>query len=306
MEYLNTLTKDFNKRATQMRAEFERISNEISLKYKHKMLLMREEMERKRKLLIAQIEQKKNQAIKDLTGKHARKYADIKNYYQEITNTNLDIIKQLKDELSDAKKEDTTKQKQKMDQEEANKQIVEPLQKASEELKQLTKKKMKHNTIMGSLEETQGGIMEQDTILKDIEWQYEVRLQQFQYLEREKAELFDQFQQTVYEIHQKTGIRNLILEKKLETIQESLETKDAQINQLLAAAKIDPKTLGVIKSTLEEVENLKNEAIKEIQAELKKIREAHSNMVKTYEGKLSEFGIPVEELGFDPLVRANI
>lgn len=97
-----------------------------------------------------------------------------------------------------------------------------------------------------------------------------------------------------------------MLEKKLETIQESLETKDAQINQLLAAAKIDPKTLGVIKNTLEEVENLKNEAIKEIQNELKKIREAHSNMVKTYEGKLSEFGIPVEELGFDPLVPANI
>lgn len=43
--------------------------------------------------------------------------------------------------------------------------------------------------------------MDQDMILKDIEWQYEVRLQQFQYLEREKQELFDQFQQTVYEIH---------------------------------------------------------------------------------------------------------
>ena len=148
--------------------------------------------------------------------------------------------------------------------------------------------------------------MDHDAVLKDIEWQYEVRLQQFQYLQREKKELFDDFHQTTYEIHQKTGLRNLVLEKKLETIQESLETKDAQINQLLAAAKIDPKTLGVIKSTLEEVENLKNEAIKEIQAELKKIREAHSNMVKTYEGKLSEFGIPVEELGFDPLVPANI
>ena len=62
----------------------------------------------------------------------------------------------------------------------------------------------------------------------------------------------------------------------------------------------------MIRSTLEEVEQLKNEAIREIQNELKKIREAHSNMVKTYEGKLSEFGIPVEELGFDPLVPANI
>jgi growth arrest-specific protein 8 len=83
-------------------------------------------------------------------------------------------------------------------------------------------------------------------------------------LEKEKEELFEQFNQTIYELQQKTGLRNLVLEKKLETIQEGLETKDAQINQLLAAAKIDPKTLGVIKNTLEEVENLKNEAIKEI------------------------------------------
>ena len=74
----------------------------------------------------------------------------------------------------------------------------------------------------------------------------------------------------------------------------------------MAAARIDPQALGLIQNTLEEVENIKNETIKEIQTELKKIREAHSNMVKTYEGKLSEFGIPVEELGFDPLVPANI
>jgi hypothetical protein len=107
-------------------------------------------------------------------------------------------------------------------------------------------------------------------------------------------------------MHQKTGLRNLLLEKKLETIQESLDGKEASINQILTAANIDPDRLGMVRSTLDEVENIKNEAIKSIQMELKKIREAHSNMVKTYEGKLSEFGIPVEELGFDPLVPANI
>lgn len=63
-----------------------------------------------------------------------------------------------------------------------------------------------------------------------MEWQYEVRLQQFEYLKSEKQHLFDEFHRLVYEIHQKTGVRNLILEKKYETIQESLETKDAQIN----------------------------------------------------------------------------
>ena len=159
-----------------MRSEYERIGNEISTKFKHKMLLLREDMEKKRKQAIQQIEAKKNLAIRDLTSKHARKYADIKAYYQEITNTNLDIIKQLKDELADARKEDTMKQKQKLDQEEANKQIVEPLQKASEEVKVLTKKKFKHDKIMNALGATQSHIMERDSVLKEIEWQYEVRL----------------------------------------------------------------------------------------------------------------------------------
>lgn len=69
-EYLNTLTRDSNKRATKMRSEFERIGNEISTKFKHKMLLLREDMEKKRKAAIQMIELKKNQAIKELTGKH--------------------------------------------------------------------------------------------------------------------------------------------------------------------------------------------------------------------------------------------
>ena len=60
MEYINALTKEKNKEGTRIRAEYERIVNEIQLKYKHKMLLLREEMERKRKQMIQQIENKKN------------------------------------------------------------------------------------------------------------------------------------------------------------------------------------------------------------------------------------------------------
>ncbi len=42
--------------------------------------------------------------------------------------------------------------------------------------------------------------------------------------------MFNQFHRLIYEIQQKSGLRNLILEKKLEVIQDSLETKDAQTN----------------------------------------------------------------------------
>lgn len=263
-------------------------------------------MEEKRKRIIAQIENKKNQAIKDLTDGHAVKYQKIKNYYQEITNTNLDIIKQLKEELAEAKKEDASKQKQLMDQRQKHEEVIIPMKEANEEILELKAIEKKYAIIDEKLDKEKVKITANEKIIKEMGWEYEVKLQQFEYLEQEKLDIFQSFYNHIYDIHQKAGLKNLILEKQLETIEESIEIKEAQLNELLNAAKIDQSQLKEIKSTLEQAERYKNERIREIQQELKRIREAHSTMVKTYEGKLSEFGIPVEELGFDPLVPANI
>jgi hypothetical protein len=72
---------------------------------------LRTEKENRRRAEIKKIEEKKNAAIKELTDKHEKKYNEIKNYYTEITNTNIDIIKQLKDDLNRDKKEEAKKNK---------------------------------------------------------------------------------------------------------------------------------------------------------------------------------------------------
>lgn len=289
-----------------VRSDHERICNEIQLKYKEKMKDLRAQMEKRRKREIQKIEVRKNAKIKECTVKHEQKYQEIKDYYGDITSTNLDIIKFLKDDLTTATQEAQTSQKEYRRNYNANKNVTEPLHRAKQEKLELRNKQLDHTKIKEDLEVCTEEIRTIESTYKEGEWEYEVKLQQFTYLEEEKKSLFDEFHRLVYEMHQKTGLRNLIMEKKLETIQESLDAKEASINQILTAANIDPDRLGMVRSTLDEVENIKNEAIKSIQVELKKIREAHSNMVKTYEGKLSEFGIPVEELGFDPLVPANI
>lgn len=291
---------------TAIRSDHERICNEIQLKYKNLMNNLRIRMEKERKARIKKIEDQKTAKIKEVIAKHDKKYTDIKDYYFEITSTNLDIIKFLKEELNTSKGEMQLSEKEHTKHYRANKNVTEPLHRARAQKKELQKKQIEHRKIQTELEEIAGQIRNIETGYKESEWEYEVKLQQYKYLENERKQLFDEFHRLVYEMHQKTGLRNLLLEKKLETIQESLDAKEASINQILTAANIDPDKLGMVRSTLDEVENIKNEAIKSIQTELKKIREAHSNMVKTYEGKLSEFGIPVEELGFDPLVPANI
>ena len=45
----------------------------------------------------------------------------------------------------------------------------------------------------------------------------------------------------------------------------------------------------------------KNTAIKDLQYELARVCKSHNDLLLTYEAKLREFGIPVEELGFTPL-----
>lgn len=78
------------------------------------------------------------------------------------------------------------------------------------------------------------------------------------------------------------------------------------MNEVLKAAHIDGRAIGAISRSIEEIESGKNELIQDLQNQLQQIRRAHTHMVKAYEGKLAEFVIPVEELGFDPLVPTNV
>ena len=103
------------------------------------------------------------------------------------------------------------------------------------------------------------------------------------------------------------------MEKKLSTIKEEIEQKDVEINQVINACNLQPEDEGKpppltpenMTNLLEEIETMKNDIIQQLQEKLNNISKAHAHMVKAYEGKLSEFLIPVEELGFDPLVPNN-
>lgn len=57
------------------------------------MKLLRDDLELRRKQEIHEIEERKNTHINELMKKHERAFAEIKNYYNDITHNNLDLIK---------------------------------------------------------------------------------------------------------------------------------------------------------------------------------------------------------------------
>lgn len=109
------------------------------------------------------------------------------------------------------------------------------------------------------------------------EWQREVLEQRFEQVQKERDDLYDRFVKTIYDVQQKSGFKNLILEKKLSTMLDQLEKKETQLNEVLAASNLDPAALAVVTRKLEDVLDAKNAAIKDLQFELARACKANNS-----------------------------
>lgn len=89
-------------------------------------------------------------------------------------------------------------------------------------------------------------------------------------------------------------------------MEDNLEVKEVQLKELMKKTTLDHAAIANLSNTFDEVELMKGELINQLEDELKRIKEAHINMVRTYEAKLAEFGIPYEEMGFEPLIPVDV
>uniref|UniRef100_A0A8C5IV88 Dynein regulatory complex subunit 4 n=1 Tax=Junco hyemalis TaxID=40217 RepID=A0A8C5IV88_JUNHY len=137
--------------------------------------------------------------------------------------------------------------------------------------------------------------------LKDLQWEHEVLEQRFSQVQSERDDLYQNFTRAINEVQQKTGYKNLLLEHKLHSLLSLLEQKEVELSEVLAAADIDPSALSLVSHKLEDVLNSKNATIQDLQIQLARVCKAHNDMLQTFEAKLTAFGIPLDNLGFQPL-----
>ncbi|KAF6077567.1 growth arrest specific 8 [Phyllostomus discolor] len=140
--------------------------------------------------------------------------------------------------------------------------------------------------------------------LKSLQWEHEVLEQRFVQVQRERDELYGKFTAAILDVQQKTGLRNLVLERKLQALSAAVEKKELQLNEVLAASNLDPAALTLVSRKLEDVLESKNSTIKDLQYELARVCKAHNDLLRTYEAKLQAFGVPLDNVGFRPLEAA--
>lgn len=302
---IRELKQENDKNVTKLRQQYEREVKELQLKYELKMKLLREDLELRRKVEILEIEERKNNHINELMKKHEKAFGEIKNYYNDITHNNLDLIRSLKEEVAEMKKKEISNEKLMFEIAQENKKLSEPLTRALKEVEKLRHELANYQKDKMSLQNAKSRLHVLETQLRDLTWEHEVLEQRFHHVEKERDELYDKFESTIYDVQQKSGFKNILLERKLQAINESLEKKESQLSEVIHAANLDPNLLGTVSKKLDDVLDAKNGAIKDLQYELARVTKAHNDVIRVYESKLTEFGIPVEELGFRPLVTST-
>ena len=61
--------------------------------------------------------------------------------------------------------------------------------------------------------------------LKKLQWEHEVLTQRFEKIQEERDDLYTKFVKAIHEVQQKGNFKNLLLEKKLSALSDSLEKK---------------------------------------------------------------------------------
>ncbi|BFZ12738.1 hypothetical protein BsWGS_15777 [Bradybaena similaris] len=297
--------KDLKKRhedvISALMIDHKRQLHEIETLYLKKMESLREEQDLLHKNAIHEVEERKNKHINTLMRNHESQFADAKNFYNDITLNNIALINSLRDQVEEMKTREARMEKAMKHLEDENHRMAGPLERSKKKLNELKVQLINYNKDKEMLKTKKAHVKALLHEVQNVKWEREILEQALKKTQLEKDELYQKFMVAVHEVQQKCSLRNLLLEKKLSALIATLEKKDSQLNEVLTLSHLDPTKLNIVTRKLEDVLDSKNGAIKDMQYELARISKAHNDLLRTFEAKLQEFGIPIDSLGYMPL-----
>ncbi|XP_071533328.1 dynein regulatory complex subunit 4-like [Panulirus ornatus] len=105
----------------------------------------------------------------------------------------------------------------------------------------------------------------------------------FLQIEQERKELYDHFVAVVGEVQQRSELRNIVLEKRLNQVSEHLEKKDAVLSEVLSAANLDPSSFSHVNHQLETIVDEKNQLVGELREEVATLRRMYTDLMDKYQ-----------------------
>lgn len=284
------------KQLAKLRQQFEDGMTELTSRCEARLKQLEADLELRRKVEIHEVEERKNQHINDLIKNHKKAFSQMKAYYNEITGSNLKLIKSLQNQVEELKDRATQNKKLLYEYILENQKLSEPLSKVSAEiaelqtlLKERTKDQMalrNANSRLAAITKSSSSVRQK---LKQLEEEYSS-------MERERDALYTGFEESIQRVKAQTEFQNQALEQKLLAAESNVEKAALQVEEIIRAANLDGNEVARMMTSLNQTLAAKDEVLRDLKFQVVKLQKGYNDSLEAFVAKLKELGIPPDEL----------
>ena len=291
-----------------MRKDFERKIAEIQDRLARHLGQLEDDLELRRKVHIHEIEERKNLHINDLMRNHERAFGQMKSYYNDITGDNLQLIRSLKDQVSEMKVKQVTNQKLMFDISNENQRLREPLTIAVAEVASLRAQLKDRAKDRLSLRNCKARKRVFQRRVGELREEHSAMMLQMGDMQKERDFFYVSFEDAIKDMQQKSEIGNVALEQKIQRQINDSEVADAQIEQITTAAGLDKGELAQLKGSIAEALGTRTSMVKDLEYQLIRLRKGFNDSLVTQSSYMAKLGVPqeeIEKMGFVSFVDKN-
>lgn len=278
-----------------------KIIREIEAKYQKNMQLLMDTEEKMRRSEIIELEERMKTRKIALVEEHDRALRGAEEYYSAAQKKLLVDQRVLKYELEDATRQQGRSEVELQTAQQENKRLRTTLQELEKVLPKLQQQLEEHNEAKAELAASRARVKTIEKELRYVKLDYELLLQAVSQVRRERDALQDDQTATILDVQQKSGLKKLLLERKVAVLGETLEKREAQLCGVLAAmagaATGDGLRAGAsgggASNKLDEIMESKRAAINVLHSELVQDCREYDELLVTCKDKLLDLGVHV-------------
>ncbi|XP_028458710.1 dynein regulatory complex subunit 4-like [Perca flavescens] len=280
--------------------DYDRRIREIEVKYRKKMQSMIDAEGKRRRAEVNEIEDRMKSRVVTLIDEHDRALRGAEEYYSAVQTKLLADQKLLKEELAEATKRQARVDREVSAAEQENKRLSASLQDVRRKLPELRKQLDDYNQAKAKMATSRARVKVAEKELRDLTVEHELLLQAAQKVQQERDQLLRSQTEAILEVQQKSGLKELLLERKLAALTEIVEKKEAQLSVALSASNLDQTAGAAAANKLEEILASKRVSIDALQSDLARDCKEYDGLLRRCQEELKASGGPLNHSSFRP------
>ncbi|XP_033945969.1 dynein regulatory complex subunit 4-like [Pseudochaenichthys georgianus] len=222
---------------------FDKRFRDIEVKYHKKTEAMIQAEGKRRRAEVLEVEDRMKSRVVALMEDQERALRGAEEYYSAAQSKLMGDQKLLKEELAEVTKLQVRSDKDLSSAQQENRKLSDALQEAQQTLPALHRQLQEDQQAKNKMVASRARVKLMDQELRDLTVEHELLLQAFEKVQQERDDLLRNQTQTLLDVQQRSGLKQLLLERKMAALTETVEKKE-EYDELLRSCQEKTRSLG--------------------------------------------------------------